>query len=123
MQEQQWCSRISHAKTRAVCLQALTSVDVSARISRQGKKFLQQLTERAALNELMTAVEAKDPSALIMLYNVTRVCTHACSGDDMTEHIKYLPRLPMIEPAAMSTAVIDCLQGVAYHKLLTSSAM
>ena len=54
-------------------MQALTSVDVSARISRQGKKFLQQLKEQAALNELMTAVAAGDASAKIALYNITKV--------------------------------------------------
>ena len=54
-------------------VQALTSVDVSARISRQGKKFLQQLTEQAALNELMTAVASGDASAMITLYNITKV--------------------------------------------------
>ena len=54
-------------------VQALTSVDVSARISRQGKKFLQQLTEQAALHELMTAVAAGDASAMITLYNITKV--------------------------------------------------
>ena len=54
-------------------MQALTSVDVSARISRQGKKFLQQLQEQAALNELMAAVAAGDASAKIALYNITKV--------------------------------------------------
>lgn len=50
-------------------------MDVSARISKQGSKFLQQVNERAALNELMTAVGAKDASALITLFNITKVPT------------------------------------------------
>ena len=58
----------------ALMLQALTSSELRSRLSKQGKRFQQQLTERGALNQLMTAVQSGDSDAKLQLFGITKVC-------------------------------------------------
>ena len=55
-------------------MQALTSTECKSRLFRQGKRFQQHLTERAALHHLITAVQADDIEAKLLLYGLTKVC-------------------------------------------------
>ncbi|KAL0045080.1 hypothetical protein WJX82_007731 [Trebouxia sp. C0006] len=52
---------------------ALTSSELRSRLSKQGKRFQQQLTERGALHQLMTAVHAGDSDAKLQLFGVTKI--------------------------------------------------
>ena len=56
-----------------VMLQALTSSELRSRLSKQGKRFQQQLTERGALHQLMTAVQSGDSDAKLQLFGITKV--------------------------------------------------
>jgi len=56
-----------------VMLQALTSSELRSRLSKQGKRFQQQLTERGALHHLMTAVQSGDSDAKLQLFGITKV--------------------------------------------------
>lgn len=73
-----WGRVDSFMHNAGLLLQALTSTDCKSRLSKQGKRFQQQLTERAALHELITAVQAGDAAAKLLLYGVTKVRT-ACT--------------------------------------------
>lgn len=59
-------------------LQALTSTEVKARLSKQGQRYHRHLTERAALHGLITAVQAGDAQAKLRLYALTKVHNLSC---------------------------------------------
>ncbi|KAL0028186.1 hypothetical protein WJX79_000439 [Trebouxia sp. C0005] len=52
---------------------ALTSSELRSRLSKQGKRFQQQLTERGALHQLMTAVQSGDSDAKLQLFGITKI--------------------------------------------------
>ena len=56
-----------------VMMQALTSLELRSRLSKQGKRFQQQLTERGALHQLMTAIQSGDSDAKLQLFGITKV--------------------------------------------------
>jgi len=56
-----------------VLMQALTSSELRSRLSKQGKRFQQQLTERGALHQLMTAIQSGDSDAKLQLFGITKV--------------------------------------------------
>lgn len=66
-----------------VMLQALTSSELRSRLSKQGKRFQQQLTERGALHQLMTAVQSGDSDAKLQLFGITKVCI---TSDHLMQH-------------------------------------
>lgn len=59
--------------TYALVLQALTSTEVQSRLRKQGQRFHKHLTERSALHELITAVQAGNAHAKLRLYALTKV--------------------------------------------------
>ncbi len=67
------CLEILCKKHPNVMVQALTSSELRSRLSKQGKRFQQQLTERGALHQLITAVQSGDSDAKLQLFGITKV--------------------------------------------------